>query len=115
MKSRTLMEVVQSPGRKAFQQSPASACFRGAAVAFMLALPVVLVNLTPAIDPEPPQFRVRNNPKSCSVHSRCFDLCQVKQPTSPKRGRPPAIGAPDTIAFQCSRSVDVGLASGWHR
>src|SRR5216684_1777645 len=39
MKSRTLMEVVQSPGRKAFQQSPASACFRRAALAFMVALP----------------------------------------------------------------------------
>src|SRR5690349_15287884 len=56
MKSRTLMEVVQSPGRKPLQQSPASACFRRAALPFMVDLPVVLVTLTLAFDPEPPHF-----------------------------------------------------------
>jgi hypothetical protein len=35
MKSRTLMEVCQSPGRKPLQQSPASASFLRAALVFM--------------------------------------------------------------------------------
>src|SRR5258708_14970739 len=39
MKSRTLIEVSQSPGRKSFQQSPVSASFRKAALAFMVRLP----------------------------------------------------------------------------
>src|SRR5258706_8471814 len=38
MKSRTLIEVSQSPGRKSFQQSPVSASFLRAALAFMVRL-----------------------------------------------------------------------------
>jgi hypothetical protein len=41
MKSRTLIEVTQLPGRKPFQQSPASASFLRAALAFMVRLPAV--------------------------------------------------------------------------
>src|SRR5258706_8869616 len=55
MKSLTLMEVVQSPGRKPFQQSPEStSCFR-AALPFMVRLREVVSRIVAAhsaIDPE---------------------------------------------------------------
>src|ERR1700722_8400180 len=41
MKSRTLIEVAQLPGRKPCQQSPESTSFLRAALAFMVRLPAV--------------------------------------------------------------------------
>src|SRR3954447_3913447 len=50
MKSRTLMEVFQSPPRKPFQQSPEStSCFR-AAVPLMVLLPVVVCRAALRVD-----------------------------------------------------------------
>src|ERR1700742_4229923 len=87
------MEVVQSPGRKAFQQSPASVCFRKAALAFIAALPVVFNGCfgAPAIVPG---RRVRACDPSSLVALPLRRLIYVKQrdvsvsPTSSEPSRP---------------------------
>jgi len=59
----------------------------------MVALPVVLVNLTQAIDPEPPQFRVRDNPSIVALALRCLIYVKPKENNISLARPPSATGA----------------------
>src|SRR5882724_3153895 len=90
MKSRTLIEVSQSPGRKSFQQSPASASFLRAALAFMVRLPPAYgwLLLAPPVDPDRRSWCAGQTNHS-RANSSAFDLSQRNE--AGQLSRPPLI------------------------